>query len=198
MQGLHSHGLVLAFSWHNSCRSDFRPFLISNISSPAPTFSKFEAWCSNLTPEGIGSKHLKRQILTLDVKIWCWTSIWRFLTSNINFWRPTSNLASIFDVQHQYLMLNIKYLMLDVKYLMLHIKYLMPDVKYWQGTSNIDAGRQKPSNWRPTSKFDALCQYLTLQMLHTSTSKSFESYKWTLICGFSAFFKVIYMTFLFS
>ena len=94
-----------------------------------------------------GVKHLKHQILTLDVKIWCWTSIWRFLTSNINFWRPKSNIwrpTSIFDVLrqiwHQYLTSNIKYLTSN-------IKYLMFSIKYWCWTLNIDAkfdvGRQK-------------------------------------------------------
>ena len=96
---------------------------------------------------GSGVKHLKHQILTLDVKIWCWTSIWRFLTSSINFWRPKSNIwrpTSIFDVLrqiwHQYLTSNIKYLTSN-------IKYLMFSIKYWCWTSNIDAkfdvGRQK-------------------------------------------------------
>ena len=71
----------------------------------------------------IGSKHLKHQILTLDVKIWCWTSIWRFLTSNINFWRPKSNIwrpTSIFDVLRQ-----------------IWRQYLMSSINIWCWTSNI-------------------------------------------------------------
>ena len=71
----------------------------------------------------LGSKHLKHQILTLDVKIWCWTSIWRFLTSNINFWRPKSNIwrpTSIFDVLRQ-----------------IWRQYLMSSINIWCWTSNI-------------------------------------------------------------
>ena len=70
-----------------------------------------------------GVKHLKHQILTLDVKIWCWTSIWRFLTSNINFWRPKSNIwrpTSIFDVLRQ-----------------IWRQYLMSSINIWCWTSNI-------------------------------------------------------------
>ena len=88
----------------------------------------------------IGVKHLKRQILTLDVKIWCWTSIWRFLTSNINFWRPKSNIwrpTSIFDVLRQ----------IWRQYLMSSINIWCWTSNIWCWTSNIDArfdvGRQK-------------------------------------------------------
>ena len=54
------------------------------------------------------------------------------MTSNINFWRPTSNLASIFDVQHQIFDVQHQILMLDIKYWR----------QIWRRTSKIDVGRQ--------------------------------------------------------